>query len=191
MPCSTLRSDAAWRCVPGPATPIDCSGRSLGPFCVLGAALPARGRRRRRPCAAPKIARSRCKYIKLQYSQSFCTTCRPAEEFSIHKFGINMVLIGDLWSRARPTASPPAQWQSGSEDAEGPEAAPWTGERRRWAEDTTLGGSGGQRPAGHGSIQKWYETAGWGARVWVYGRVCTAVRYGIVVSVSIIGWCPL
>ena len=52
------------------------------------------------------------------------------------KFSINMVLIGDLWSRARPTAAPPAQWQSGSEDAEGPEAAPWTGDRRRWPEDT-------------------------------------------------------
>ena len=33
-------------------------------------------------------------------------------------------MIGDLWSRARPTAAPPAQWQGGSEDAEGPEAAP-------------------------------------------------------------------
>ena len=34
-----------------------------------------------------------------------------------------MALVGDLRSRARATAPPPAQWQSGSEDAEGPEAA--------------------------------------------------------------------
>ena len=67
-----------------------------------------------------------------------------------------MVLIGDLCSRAGSTAAPPSQWQSGSEEAEGREAALWTGDRRRWAEDTTLGGSGGQRPAGHRSIQKWY-----------------------------------
>ena len=53
------------------------------------------------------------------------------EEFSIMKYGINMLLIGDLWIRARTTAPPPAQQQRGSEAADGPEAAPWTGDRRR------------------------------------------------------------
>ena len=61
-------------------------------------------------------------------------------EFSIKKCSINMVLIGDLWSRARSTAPPAAQWQSGSEAAEGPEAVPWTGDRRRWPEDAAPGG---------------------------------------------------
>ena len=79
------------------------------------------------------------------------------EEFTIMTFSINMVLIGDLWSRARPTSAPPAQWQGGSEDAEGPEAALWTGDRRRWPEDTTPGGSRGEGPAGHLSIHNWYE----------------------------------
>ena len=32
-------------------------------------------------------------------------------------------MIGDLWSRARPTAAPPAQMQSGSEAADGPGAS--------------------------------------------------------------------
>ena len=70
-------------------------------------------------------------------------------EFSSKKCSINMVLIGDLWSRARSTAAPPAQWQSGSEAADGPEAALWTGDRRRWPEGFAPGGSRAQAPAGH------------------------------------------
>ena len=38
----------------------------------------------------------------------------------------------------------PAQLQRGSEAAEGPEAALWTGDRRRWAEDPAPGGSRAQ-----------------------------------------------
>ena len=67
----------------------------------------------------------------------------------------------------RPTdGGVPAQCQGGSEDAEGPEAAPGQAIGvAAWPEDSAPGGNRGQRPAGHRSVQKWYETAGWGARV--------------------------
>mgnify|MGYP003343140568 CR=1 FL=1 len=84
-----------------------------------------------------------------------------------------MVLVCDLRSRAGSTAAPPAQWQRGSEAAEGPEAALWTSDRRRWPEDAAPGGSRGKGPAGHRYIQNWYVGPGRGAGVWISGRVCT------------------
>ena len=101
MPCRSLPSAAAWRGVLGPATPIGCPGRSLGPFCRLRAALPLRRGRRRRSGAAPKIARSRWKYILLQYSQNFCTACRPRR---IHNYEIQYKHGADRRSlEPRPT----------------------------------------------------------------------------------------
>eukprot|EP01052_Picozoa_sp_SAG31_P013477 SAG31_NODE_810_length_11919_cov_4.480924_15_plen_453_part_00 len=49
----------------GPATPIACPERSLGPFCRLGAPLPLRRGRRCRSCAAPKTARSTISQLDL------------------------------------------------------------------------------------------------------------------------------
>ena len=85
VPCRTLPSAAAWRCVLGPATPIACPGRSLGPFCRLGAALPLRRGRRSRSCAAPKIADQHHVYTE-------CHTCEFFSDDRLYRNSANTVM---------------------------------------------------------------------------------------------------
>ena len=121
---------SGWRGVLGPTAPIACPQRSLGPVCGLRAPLALRRGRGFRSCAAPKIAISTIFILYFILENSSRT---PGCTEILRILELNIILrdrasfeprTTDSFASAQPVAE-------GSEAADGPEAALWTGDRRR------------------------------------------------------------